>query len=459
MDKVIEDRWNETKEFVQNVLVKTGVPGCSVGILFKGEIHAAGFGVSNIEKKSPVSEKTLFQIGSISKTFTTTVAMNLVEEGRLDLHLPVRTYLKDFQVADESVSATVTPYHLLTHSAGWDGDLFLETGDGEDAIPKYIQRMAKREQLFPLGEFFSYNNAGFAVLGGILEAITGKRMEELYQTYVIKPLGLEHVFFNAGDVITYDFAVGHHAPPEGNSVARPWRMSRNVLPMGGIVTDVNDLLLYAQCYLAQGKTPSGKSMLKPETIDEMFTPKMMINPQDHTSVGYSWMRRDLENGFSMGHGGGTNGQITQLSLFPGQDFALAIFTNVDKGGALIQEVDKHLLKTYLDLEIASPKEIKSTPEQLCAYAGVASKPGAKIYLGMLGDHLVGLGEETTGFPTENDPPPPPEPPFKVGRCAQDRLIVLDGGGKGMPIDVFRDAEGKISYLRASRMYRFDPKVG
>jgi CubicO group peptidase (beta-lactamase class C family) len=458
MNKVNDNHWNDTKEVVESTLPKTGVPGCSVGILYQGEIHTAGFGVSNIEKKSPVSGNTLFQIGSISKTFTATVAMNLVEEGKLDLHQPVRTYLKDFKVADEAVSENVTPYHLLTHSAGWDGDLFLETGDGEDAIPKYIQRMAKREQLFSLGEYFSYNNAGFAVLGGILEAITQKHLEELFKSYIIESLGLEHLFFNAADVITYDFAVGHQASPAGNSVARPWRLGRNVLPMGGIVTDVGDLLLYAQCYLAQGKTPSGKSMLKPETIAEMFTPKMQISIDDRTSVGYSWMRRDLENGFAISHGGGTNGQITQLSLFPEHNFALAIFTNSDKGDVLIRDVQKYLLKTYLGLEYDTPKEIKSTREQLSAYAGIASRPGVYIYLEMLGDYLVGLEESTIGFPTENDPPSPPSPPFKIGRCAEDRLIILDGDGKDMPIDVFRDSEGKIKYLRAGRMLQFKPKV-
>jgi CubicO group peptidase (beta-lactamase class C family) len=89
---------------------------------------------SQYREISPVTENA-FQIGSISKTFTATVAMKLVEENKLDLHLPVRAYLKDFKVADEAVSAQVTPYHLLTHSAGWEGDFFVETGDGEDAHP------------------------------------------------------------------------------------------------------------------------------------------------------------------------------------------------------------------------------------------------------------------------------------------------------------------------------------
>jgi CubicO group peptidase (beta-lactamase class C family) len=457
MDIVDDHVWLESKEFIERALKKKGVPGCSVGILHQGEMKAAGFGVSNVENNHPVSAETLFQIGSISKTFTATVAMKLVEEGRLDLHLPVRSYLPDFRVADESVSSEVTPYHLLTHTEGWDGDLFLETGDGEDAIPKYIQRLSNREQISPLGQYFSYNNSGFAVLGGILEAITDKRIEELYKADILEPLGLVQTCFNASEVITYDFSVGHHPSPDGNSMSRPWRMPRNSLPMGGIITNVGDLLRYAQCYLAKGKAPSGKQMLKAETIDEMFAPKMLISQEDRTSVGYSWMRRDLNQGYLMQHSGGTNGQVTQLSLLPEQNFALAIFTNSDLGDTLIKDVQQFLLKTYLDIEYELPKELESTPEQLANYSGTASKPASEIHFDMLGDYLVGLSVDTYGFPTENDPIPPPPPPFRIGRCGEDRLLVLDGYGKDSPIDVFRDPEGKINYLRAGRLYRFSPK--
>jgi len=458
MDNMKDELWNKTLEFVESTLETTGVPGCSVGILQGGEIRSAGFGVSNIEKMSPVSADTVFQIGSISKTFTATLIMKLVEEGKLDVEQPVRTYLPDFKVADEAVSAAVTPRHLLTHSGGWEGDLFYETGDGDDSIPKYIQRLRDQEQIFALGKYFSYNNSGFTVLGGILEAVSQMRMEDLYRNNILEPLGMEQVYFNAGEAITYDFAVGHFTTPEGKVVVvRPWRMPRSILPMGGLVTNVGNLLKYAQCYLAGGKTPSGKQMLKPETIQRMFTPQVAMSEQDRTSRGYSWMRQDLDKGYIVGHGGGTKGQLTQLSLLPEHDFALAIFTNSDNGGKLIRQVHKFILKSYLDIEIDTPKAIEASPAELRAYAGSAVRPGTKIYLDMVGDHLVGVDESTVGFPTENDPPPPPEAPFRVGKCAADRLIILDGEGKDTAIDVFRDEAGKITHMRASRMYQFFPK--
>jgi CubicO group peptidase (beta-lactamase class C family) len=226
--------------------------------------------------------------------------------------------------------------------------------------------------------------------------------------------------------------------------------------MGGLITNVDSLLGYARCYLCGGKTPGGKQVLKPETIAEMFTPQAAMSEQDRTSRGISWMRQDLDEGFIVGHGGGTKGQLTQLSLLPEHDFALAIFTNSTSGGKLISQVHKFLLKTYLGLTIEQPHPIDSTPAELRLYTGTALRPGVKIHLEMLGEHLVGLSESTVGFPTENEPPPPPEQPFRLGRCAADRLIILDGDGKDTPVDVFRNDQGQITHLRASRMYRFVP---
>jgi CubicO group peptidase (beta-lactamase class C family) len=451
------DSWSKLSEYAEELLEKTGVPGCSIGILQGGEITTEGYGISHIELNRPVSADTLFQIGSITKTFTATVAMKLVEDGKLDLHQPVQAYLPDFKAADPQVSAQVTPHHLLTHTAGWDGDLFLDTGNGEDAFPKYVAKMADREQIIPLGEYYSYNNAGFVVLGAILEKISGKTLEQLFHDHIREPLGLEKLFFQAGEAISYDFAVGHRKAEDGIIVARPWHMPRCVLPMGALVTNTEDLLKYASCYLDQGKTPEGKQILEPGTILDMFASKIINSKEDKTSIGYSWWRRDINEGYLVSHGGGTNGQITQLTLFPGKGFAFAIFTNSDKGQHLIKEINKFILKEFVDVALDLPKEIESVPEQLTAFEGTASRPGFKFYLKMMGDHLVGMDECTIGFPTEHDPPPPPSPPFRVGRCGEDRLIVLDGDGKDTPIDVFRNSVGDISHVRVGRIYKFNPE--
>ena len=103
---------------------ETQTPGVAVGLLHEGEEHVAGFGVTSLENPLEVTPDTLFQIGSITKTFTGTAAMRLVERGELDLDAPVRTYLPGLKLSDEDVAARVTMRHLLTHTGGWIGDYF-----------------------------------------------------------------------------------------------------------------------------------------------------------------------------------------------------------------------------------------------------------------------------------------------------------------------------------------------
>src|SRR5918992_4006083 len=138
-----------------------GVPGVAVGLRHGEDEDYAGFGVTSVEHPLDVDGDTLFQIGSISKTFTATAAMSLVEQGRLDLDEPVRTYLPDLRLADAAAAAGATMRHLLSHTGGWVGDYFDTIGRGEDALAQMVERLDMLEEVTPLGETWSYNNAGF----------------------------------------------------------------------------------------------------------------------------------------------------------------------------------------------------------------------------------------------------------------------------------------------------------
>ena len=185
------------------------VPGVAVGILHNGQAYTAGFGVTNVNHPLAVDSDTLFQIGSTTKTITATVAMRLVEAGTLDLDTPIRDYLPELRLADESVTARVTLRHCFTHTGGWLGDYFDDTGDGDDALARYVTNMADLPQLTPLGKIWSYNNAGFGLAGRVIEAVTGQLYEDVARQLVLQPLGMAMSFFGAADSITHRCAVGH----------------------------------------------------------------------------------------------------------------------------------------------------------------------------------------------------------------------------------------------------------
>ncbi|HEY8860821.1 MAG TPA: serine hydrolase domain-containing protein, partial [Candidatus Limnocylindria bacterium] len=149
------------------------VPGVAVGVVDADGPRAWGFGVTNVDHPLPVDPDTVFEIASITKTMTATVAARLAADGRLDLDAPVRRYLPEFHVADRTVSATVTVRDLFTHTAGWFGEYLAPTGRGDDAIAKGVAAMAGLEQLAPVG-VFSYNNVALIVAGRIIEVTSGR---------------------------------------------------------------------------------------------------------------------------------------------------------------------------------------------------------------------------------------------------------------------------------------------
>ncbi len=163
--RTLQDRLDVLRE-------QHGVPAASVAVLQGEAIDAAASGILNLATGVEATADSLFQIGSITKVWTATLVMQLVDEGRIDLDEPVRRYLPNFRVADDGVSEAVTIRHLLTHTSGIDGDHFADTGRGDDALQRYVETCAELPQVHPPGATMSYCNTGYTVLGRMLEVVS-----------------------------------------------------------------------------------------------------------------------------------------------------------------------------------------------------------------------------------------------------------------------------------------------
>jgi CubicO group peptidase (beta-lactamase class C family) len=442
--------FQELSAVVTRRMAELQVPGVAVGVIADGKEYTAGFGVTSLDHPLPVDANTLFQIGSTGKTYTATAIMRLVEQGKLDLDAAVRTYLPDFRVADEQVSRDVRLRHLVTHTAGWYGDDFTETGNGDDALEKYVAEMADLPQIAPLGEHFSYNNAAVAFAGRVIEVVTGQPFETALGELVLQPLGLEETFFFPEEIMTKAFAVGHAPPeddPEGAPVVTgPWALPRAMYPAGGEISNVSDQLRYARFHLGDG-TVDGTRVLSADALARMqepLGPGGSHGPLILDGVGVTWLLATVGGERLVMHGGSTNGQQSSFLLVPGRGFAITILTNADAGAVLAEEVTAWALQRYLGLTAPTPTPIAVAPEQVAEYVGTYDfGEGMQMAIGEAN------GELTLDTTVNGEPMPGGAGPLPL--VAADRAM-FDFDGFTFLTDFVRDDTGKVAWLRfSSRM--------
>src|SRR6478752_6041755 len=226
------NRFDAIVELTQAKMREYQVPGVAIGIFDNGIVTTRGLGVTNVEDPLPVTPHTVFPIASISKTFAATMMMRLVEQGKVDLKAPVRKYLPDFKVRDENVSRDVTIWNLLTHTAGWEGQVS-GPDRGEDTLRNFTATvMPDLMQIAPPAAAWSYNNAGFSVAGRVIEAVTGTSINRAVRDLVFTPLGLAHAGTTAGEFIVNRFAAGHSVKGDVALLQRPFSPSVSVTAGG-----------------------------------------------------------------------------------------------------------------------------------------------------------------------------------------------------------------------------------
>jgi CubicO group peptidase (beta-lactamase class C family) len=361
-----------------------GVPGVSVAVLAGGEVTTAAAGVLNTATGVAVTTDSLFQIGSVTKVWTATVVMRLVERGRVELDVPVVRVLPGFRVADPEASRRITVRHLLTHTSGIDGDFFHDTGRGEDCLERYVAACAGLAQVHPVGATMSYCNTGYAVLGRIVEVLTGRCWDDALRELLVEPLGLTHSQTLAEDVLRYRAALGHEIGPDG--VLRPaaiWGMPRSLGPAGTVNATAADMLGVARLHLTGGFAPDGTRLLTEQSLAVMRDPQVEVpNPWgkgDRWGLGWAL----FDHGGVLGHDGSTIGQKASLRIVPDAGVAVAALANADSAGPLLTEITDELLRELTGLPPAPPLSPPADPPaadpaDLRQWAGVYERTAIRL---------------------------------------------------------------------------------
>ena len=427
-----------------------GVPGVALGIIQQdGTVTIRGLGVTNVEDPLPITAHTVFPIASISKTFAATAMMRLVDQAKVDLRAPVRTYLPDFRVRDEEVSRDVTVWHLLTHLGGWEGQV---SGPerGTETLKDFVASITDLTQIAPPGSAWSYNNAGFSIAGRVIEVATGTSINRAMADLVFQPLGLEHAGTTTGEFITQRFAAGHVTRNGVATLTQPFAASTSVTA-GGVGLCMTDLLAYARFHLGDGTAANGKRVLTRESLERM---RVAQSPKQGTtdSIGIAWHIRNMGPIRTLSHGGTLGGHILLLEIVPERHFAIAILTNSNVGWRLIQDVEREALKSYLGATYALNQAIahRGLLETLPSVRPLARQPDPAPFVGTYArpnNFVVVRAEGSRLFVQDRPNSGQPAPEMPISFFGPDGAVVTDGPERDQSIEFIRDVSGRVNWIR------------
>ena len=346
---------NDLEKKLAELIEAHNVPGAQLAVLDGDEITEVAAGVLSIRTGSPVTTDALFLPGSIGKLYTATLVLMLADEGLIDLDQPVKTYLPDFEVGDHHARDTVTVRDLLRHASGFDGDVFIDTGRGDDALPRYMQEIADLPQIAAPGTIWSYSNSGFSILGRLVEVVRDTVFETALKDRLLTPLGLQHSVVFPEEVIPHPNAVGHEPDPENPDqlrVSDPWGLYRSCGPMGAsLVASAGDVLRFALLHLDGGVAADGTRLLSADIVAAAQQPQITL--VDDTVLGEAWGLGWILDHFGdvsvIGHDGNSLGQNAFMRVAPEQRFGFCLQTNVESALSMYRELAEWLFQDRLSV--------------------------------------------------------------------------------------------------------------
>lgn len=344
------------------------IPAAVVAVVKDGRVlYTQGYGNADIAKGTPVVPATsLFRIGSVSKLFTWTALMQLVEQGKVDLDADVNKYIKGFQI-ESAFGKPVTVRHLFTHSAGWeDGGLgYLITNDSTQTVS--IQEMLTKHQpkrVRPPGELSSYSNYGAALAGLIVEQVSGVPFNEYVQRNVFEPLDMRYSTFQeplpAG---LRPHVVTGYARKNGDFVAKPFEMVGGFRPAGSVSASALDMTHFMIANLQDGQYGSAR-ILKAETAKLMHTASF-ANDARLPAMALGFYEQRLNDQRVIGHAGDTQLFHSEMFLVPEKQVGIFVSYVGDGGGKARAGMMRAFFDRYFP---AAPSTIAAAPADFATSA-------------------------------------------------------------------------------------------
>ena len=418
---------------VPSLMEEGRIPGLSVAVVKDGEItYSEAFGARNVEQSLPATPDTLYGIGSVTKSFVALAILQLAEKGKLDLQESVSSYVP---LEIGLPGKPVTIHHLLTHSSGipslGTSTIALRRGVGMDVwVPwggvrdfyRHVNEAGDEIAAEP-GERFFYLNAGFRMLGHVIQEVSGTRFDKYITENIIRPLKMERTTLSKADYMEDpDRMTPYNRDKEGKPVATEFpypNIDDNpefafIAAAGGVISSVTELTRYLTLNLNGGKS-DGVEILSPRLMGEMHRIQKETPPSHYgrNGYGYGWRVTEGFLGTKMvSHGGSILVSTAHVAFLPEHDLGVAMASNI--AGFPYAKVIQGIFAVLLgkDPDVAVPpirigKKMDSLAGAYEAYKGLSKvevvKKGGQLYLvqkGMISDITVPLIPEDDTLSTD-----------------------------------------------------------
>ncbi|WLD91730.1 serine hydrolase [Alkalihalobacillus sp. AL-G] len=454
-------RWIDSFEgYVEKVINKYELPGAAIGFARDGvPLYEKGFGYRDVEKQLGVTSDTVFGIASVTKSFTCVAIMQLQEQGRLSVHDPIVKYLPEFQTPDKTRIPQITVHHLMTHTSGlpplsslvfamkrsMESDTSVGDYPGlkwdkekEEPIDTYEELMefianSEFELLGKPGTEFSYSNDGYALLGAIIERVSGKSYEMYIKEQILQPAGMDNSTFDLDDLegyhdITNLYATKNEDGKKEVYAAPIWWDAPSMRAAGFLKSTVRDMLKYAGIFQNAGVVGKAR-ILSVESVKQMTEPYVECEPGRY--YGYGLMITPDFHGVKLvEHGGSLKAISSQLVMVPEKGLSGIILTNL--AGVPAYKLALSALNCIQGLPVDSThntfKDYEIAEKHLPQYTGqYTTNEGAQI--------VIGLEEGKLTFTTLDESYPI--------RAVGESLFVVDLKDSEAPLRMLYDDEGEV----------------
>lgn len=303
----VEATFAEAGSAIQAAMEKAGIPGAAVAVIVGDRVvWTKGFGVASVETRTPVTPDTLFQIGSMTKSFTAAAILSAAAGGAIALDEPVSSYVHGLTACVGAPTLT----QLLSHTGGIMDEPDEYGPQGEDGLGAYQRTWSSEYCLLPPGRAFSYSNSGYALAGLALQEVDEKPYAEAMRERVLAPLGMPRTTFRPTEAMTWPLAVGHRRKEDGGfEVVRPLANDARLWPAGTLYSSANEMARFAIALMNDGRIDGVQAL--PAGV----AAKMRMAVAEIPSTGQKYGQgMFLTGGLRSGHGGTMTGYSAEFDI-------------------------------------------------------------------------------------------------------------------------------------------------